>query len=160
MKEKIRLFLFLLLIGTGISEVNAQSMVIRAKDGTETVKSLSGLQKFTFNDNNLLLDYTTGSTESYSLSNISKLYFSTGNGNSVITSQTNKISIYPNPTSGQLYVSNIPESSTIATIYRIDGALVLKTEMEAGTNTISVEGLSKGLYLLKINNQVLKFFKQ
>jgi len=84
--------------------------------------------------------------------------------------------IYPNPTNGELKIS-LPKPSEgrayeaeNVEIYNVMGQVVLSTEalrslmtlesIETNETTIDVSGLSKGMYFLKIGNQVLRFLKE
>jgi hypothetical protein len=160
MKKKIRLLICLLITGIGISGLKAQSLVITMKNGTEYFRGLSSLQNFTFSDGNLLLKYYSGSTESYGLLTIHKLYFSslsTGIENAELNGKI--ISFYPNPVEQLIYLKNIPEGTSPVFIYRIDGVLIQYTQVISGGNPIDVSHLVKGFYFLKIKNQTFKFIK-
>ena len=61
-----------------------------------------------------------------------------------------KIQIYPNPVSDQLFITS--EKSTIKTmaVFSTTGQKVL--EIEGSSNSIDVSSLSKGMYFLEINS--------
>jgi len=71
-----------------------------------------------------------------------------------------EISIYPNPASDVIYMKNAPETSTIVSIYRIDGALILQKQISSQNKASNISELTSGLYVIKIDNQALKFIKQ
>jgi uncharacterized delta-60 repeat protein len=101
-------------------------------------------------------------------------FFATYNGNtkrgilrligdsnlSVDENEINKIEIYPNPVKEKIYLSNITESEY--EIFNILGNLVSKGK--SGINEISVNTLSKGVYILKLKNRensiTKKFIKE
>ena len=82
-----------------------------------------------------------------------------------------KLQVYPNPTTGQLKITNgeLREGSVIE-IYNIMGQVVLSTAalktlrtletLESGETTIDVQHLAKGMYFLKVGNQVVRFVKE
>lgn len=66
--------------------------------------------------------------------------------------------VYPNPVKDDLSVSGISKNTTFE-IYGLDGKL-LKSGIYTKESTINVSKLPKGIYLLKIENQNLKFIKE
>lgn len=66
-----------------------------------------------------------------------------------------EISIYPNPTSDFIFIENTEPQ--LVTIYSLDGKLLKTVE---STNVIDVRDLNKGIYLINIDNAVLKFVIQ
>ena len=69
-----------------------------------------------------------------------------------------EIKIYPNPVKDQLSIAGITNDEPYE-IYSIDGKLV-KSGTLASQNSIGVNTLLKGIYLLKIADKNLKFIKQ
>lgn len=68
------------------------------------------------------------------------------------------IKIYPNPVADKLSVLGIGKNQQYS-IYSADGKLVKKGKFAEG-KAIEVHDLPKGVYLLKIENQNLKFIKE
>ena len=62
---------------------------------------------------------------------------------------------FPNPVVSTLHVSGVGEN-TLLQVYNLSGKLL---KSDNGT-TISVDNLPQGTYLLRIENQVVKFIKQ
>ncbi|MBI9035385.1 MAG: T9SS type A sorting domain-containing protein [Bacteroidales bacterium] len=69
---------------------------------------------------------------------------------------TELISIYPNPTSGGVFITNI-ENATVQ-VYNMVGAVVLCEKNV--NNFINLKGLPKGTYLVKIENDNLSTVKK
>jgi hypothetical protein len=67
------------------------------------------------------------------------------------------LSVYPNPATDRLYVVNAAGNTDI-TIYSISGSVVLHTVVGEG-GSINIGSLQKGMYLIKMNNTVIKFSK-
>ncbi|MFL9844476.1 glycosyl hydrolase [Flavobacterium rhizosphaerae] len=65
---------------------------------------------------------------------------------------TDRISLYPNPAHNSVHVNTLNNSELY--IYNINGALVLKQSVKAGDNSISIEKLAAGLYLVKIEDNI------
>ena len=151
MKKQLFLFLFLLITGVGICRVSAQSMAIRMQDGSEETIGLSTLGKITFSNSNLLVNQATGTTESFSLSNIRKIYFKslpTGTDENQLTGNTNSLFFYPNPVNNIIYLTNIPENISIVKIYRMDGTLILQKQISSNNISLDVSMLGKGFYFI------------
>lgn len=73
-------------------------------------------------------------------------------------SEKEVIRIYPNPVKNQLTITGTTNDQKYE-IYSLDGKLV-KTGTYSSPQLINVNKLSKGIYLLKIENQNLKFIKE
>ncbi|OWK74133.1 peptidase M1 [Flavobacteriaceae bacterium JJC] len=73
-------------------------------------------------------------------------------------SEKDAIKVYPNPVKDQLSVSGITKNQKYE-IYSLDGKLI-KTGTYSAGQTIDVNSLTKGAYLLKIDSQNLKFIKE
>lgn len=72
----------------------------------------------------------------------------------VIDVPEDNIRIYPNPVQETLFIESAHE--TTYKIYDFNGRCLMSGE----GNTINVSTLAKGTYLLQINNNTFKFFKQ
>lgn len=68
------------------------------------------------------------------------------------------IRVYPNPTSDYLKIENAKINSEYQ-ILSLDGKLVQAGKINANSQ-LNVSNLAKGIYVLKVNNQVLKFLKK
>ena len=157
MKKNLAL-LFILLIAW-IFNGQAQSLILKSKDGTIISKSLGSLKRFTFSGNSLLMNYLSGPIETYSLENISKLSFKLVTTDNLDLTETETIKIYPNPVRDIIYIQNAPETDFTVRIYRINGALALTSKSSSGSNTIDVSNLQSGLYLLNMNGRTFKIIK-
>ncbi|MDR2835563.1 MAG: InlB B-repeat-containing protein [Bacteroidales bacterium] len=69
-----------------------------------------------------------------------------------------QISLFPNPASDILNISGIKNNSEI-TIFDLSGRIIQISTID-GDNSINVKNLFPGLYLIKIQNRVLRFVKQ
>jgi hypothetical protein len=84
------------------------------------------------------------------------------------TSKTNYI-VFPNPTSGQLRITNYESSNVEIGIYDISGRVVFTTNVETHTTSLQSDGnittldisyLPAGIYFLRIGNETVKIVKQ
>jgi len=79
------------------------------------------------------------------------------------TSLNRKITVYPNPTNGQLTIISSLDNKQLAnnySIYNIAGQNVMQGVREGETMTINVESLAKGIYYLKIMDETVTFIKE
>ena len=68
------------------------------------------------------------------------------------------ITVYPNPFSDVLQISNTEQAQLDVQIYSVDGKLVLESAIQADSQSVSIstESLSSGLYFAKIKNLTKK----
>jgi len=91
-----------------------------------------------------------------------KFYYSPHKTTSITKPQTTEIRVYPNPTTGQLRITNyeLRESTTIE-IYNVVGQKLLSIEsLKSTETTIDIQHLTNGMYFLKVGNQVVRFVKE
>ena len=160
MRFKPFLTVLLFLIVTSTTLLNAQSLSINLRDGSKQNYELKSLQKITFSNNNLVLNNSTGAFATFGIATINNLLVSTtSDGIKNTKSGNGNTSILFNPSDNQITILNKPEGTLTVSLYRPDGVLVLKTQISNNNDLVNVSSLAKGIYLLKINNQVFKFKK-
>jgi hypothetical protein len=162
MKPKLLLFLLFLSAGFLLNETKAQSLVITAKDGTETNRNLTALRSLSFVNSGVLLKNINGNSETFSLANIRKISFKSGTTASELISSDPKnvqIRLYPNPVDRELHLQNLPEGNSEVSVYRIDGTILFKKQVTSEDNVLEGVSLNRGIYLLKVKNQTFKFIK-
>ena len=71
---------------------------------------------------------------------------------------TTNISLYPNPTQNKLYVDGAANGATYQ-IKNISGQVLIAGRL-ANTNSINVNTLTTGIYVLTVDGQPFKFFKK
>ena len=85
----------------------------------------------------------------------SGLHYFTTEFDGISEISNNKIQIYPNPSSDFIIIENIEPQQI--TIYSLDGKLIKTVE---NANVVDVRDLNEGIYLINIDNAVLKFVIQ
>lgn len=161
-RKKLVSILIILLLWVNAFNLNAQNMTIRFADGVENTKLIGSLQKLTFVNNKLVINYISGTTDSFGLSTIGKLYFNpiaNGIENQLLSETKKSMFIYPNPVNDVINLQNATEGNSTVSIYRMDGAMVLQTQISSESKSLNVTNLAKGIYLIRVNNQTLKFNK-
>lgn len=159
-KKRISL-LFLFIVVAGLTIVRGQSLVLQLTNGTEETKDILALQKVFFSDENFNINYLNGSSDAFKITNLSKIYFHPLSSSVTSIAGTGKvISVYPNPAISTLNVKNAPNTEASYEIFRMDGAIIMKSQLVEGNSSIDIASLNSGLYLLKIDNQVVRFIKK
>jgi hypothetical protein len=153
-KRKILMMLFL---ATALFTAKAQSIVIQSQEGSEQTISLSDIQKITFSDGYLVLNYNGGTTQSYAVSTLRKLSFNS-TSSTIENALAESVHFFYQATDQHLYFHNLPDSKSSVTVFRTDGILVIQTTIFSD-GTIDASSLPTGIYLVKVNNQVYKFQK-
>ena len=136
--------------------LQAQNMVLRLQGGSDQTIPLSNLQKITFVNNNLVLNYVTGGTQSYGFSTLEKMFFSPYTY--IKYTAAPKVDILYNSSDNQVHFRNLTEGNYPVSILRYDGVTILKTTIN-NNESIDMSGFPASIYLIRINNQILKFKK-
>ena len=162
MSKKIILLLFLIYLASSLSALKAQNLYVDFKNGIESARQIGSIQKLTFVNNKLVFNYISGTSEVFSISNIQKISFVsafTSVDDINTNNPENKISVFPNPVSDQLSFKNLPQGISELYIYRMDGALLIHTQINENVNSVDLSALSVGIYLIRVNNQIIKICK-
>ncbi|MDD4970575.1 MAG: T9SS type A sorting domain-containing protein [Paludibacter sp.] len=162
MKLKFLPVFCLVILIIGISSVNVQaqnlSLNITKVDLTERNIQLSLLKKITFVGSDMVLNYQAGNAENVSISLIQRIMFSPFTALSNAYEDNNALVVYPNPSSDFVILKNLSESSKdVVVVYSINGIKIM--EIPLSDKKIDISHLIKGIYLIRVNNQVSKFTK-
>jgi hypothetical protein len=159
MKKKTLLATLVCLIGLGVNTVRCQNnLILKLADGTEKSSILSSLGKITFSGTNMILNYNDGTTGVFDESSVTKMVFSTVSAVETVSATGNELAVYPNPASNFIAIKNAPEQQFNYSIYGLDGSLLISAKQTAGSQ-INISNLQKGFYVIKVNNQAMKFLK-
>lgn len=133
------------------------SLDIKKVNGSDQSISLSSIRKINFSGSGLIINYMTGNIDSVEFSTIKLVAFSSITALNSPQLNTNLVA-YPNPTSNYVFLKNLDFNSSKVAIYSISGCKI--ADLPVSNNYIDISNLSRGIYLLKINNRVLKISKQ
>lgn len=152
------LFIF---YGFGLTPLWSQNnLTLHFVSGSERTTALSSLSKITFSGSNMVMTFTNGIFESIDLLSVQKIGFTNLNEVESIDEAGDALMVYPSPAADQITLVNIPEGSKLATIYRLDGFVTSKIQLSSASQDIDVSALPNGLYLLRVNNNTVKFAKK
>ena len=137
-----------------------QNMALNQNSGSSSSYSISDINKITFQSGDVVVETQT-STENFSIGGVRNLVF----GNIItetedITQVVQELSAYPNPCGDVL---NISQNTTDASyfIYDLNGSLI---KSDKATSKINVSKLKTGIYFFtlvdKFNTKTLKIQKK
>jgi hypothetical protein len=149
------------LFGIAVMNVHSQSnaLILKKTDGTDQSIAFAKLKKITFSGTNLLLNFQSDPNESVSLLTIRKMVFGTYTSVNSITADSKDLVVYPNPSTDFICIKNRTVDKSKVVIYSISGAQVLCVNSYSGDDKIDIRSLRRGMYILKLDNQVFKFTK-
>lgn len=161
MKRKLKAIFLMLFLIAGTFRASAQATLsVNRTDGGQQSFELSSLKSVTFGVNAFSLNLKDETKNSFDFPNVKTITFSgVTSGITTLANASKSISIYPTSAREQIYLANLPEGESKIVIFRTDGTVVLQTRVSNNGEAISVSSLSGGFYLLKVNNQILKFYK-
>lgn len=152
----------LLLLGLGLTEIQAQSIIVREASSAISPYELTNIQKMTFSEGNINIHKKDNITISYSLDGLHISFDNLLTNIEDTKGIRNKLVFraYPNPCNNIINISDFMSNGTYF-IYNMDGRLI---QSEKATSAINVGELSNGAYFLTIagenNTQTIKFIKR
>lgn len=163
MRKEKKLFLAtacMLCLGAGSLSANVMQVHFNGQDPMHETE-LGLIDKVTFSGTGFTILLNDQSTENFTYGNVKKITFTVPAGN-VETQlvEASELLVSPNPVGATLNVKgfNATEPAQLA-IYSVAGGEVLRVNGWNG-ESIDVAHLAAGIYILKINNQTIKFIKQ
>jgi hypothetical protein len=152
-------FLVLALFGLAGVSLHAQNMVIETTNGTTVTENLVSVENLAFPNHNLIIDESGTATRAFSLTQLKKIIFSPLSATGAPTNATAVLVLRPNPAGDFIRIENAPAQETRIAVYSAQGAKMLESTISASGNTLHVESLQAGFYVVKMNDQTSKFIK-
>ncbi|MCQ2285679.1 MAG: T9SS type A sorting domain-containing protein [Bacteroidales bacterium] len=117
------------------------------------------VSKFYFENENLMIDQN-GVIESIPLSTVRRLELEavTTDIDDLTDWDANSVLIYPNPTRNRLFFSTSHNRQVLVTIYSMSGQLLKRSEVST-SESLDVSFLSKGIYVISVDDKMFKFSK-
>ena len=122
-------------------------------NGTPVEKTLVRIQA---SENNILVLFDDNTVAMYPM-NSAVIDFTEGTG--IATLNKTQFFVSKTVVSDQLHVEGL-ETGNILAIYNASGQLVSKAKAEAASHIFNVSGLAHGVYILRVNNNSIKFIKE
>jgi hypothetical protein len=158
----------IILLGLGLTGLQAQTLYVKAKSGTQTPYTLSDIKKMTFSSGNLSVNKKAGGTDAYALTNLRYLSFNLTTEVEEMTSTDSRFIVYPNPVNTELNLqfNEMKNQPMSIEILSIDGRVVYNEQLQRNVTThkVNISELPNGLYLCRITSgtaiETTKFIKQ
>lgn len=133
------------------------SVVAITSDGDESEYRLASVEEILFETNQGSSSMTLVGKDGFQVGGIQTLLFATIQDvpTSIDESAEAKVYAYPNPVVNTLNVLGVFETEPLF-VYDLSG----KCLMTERGNKVEVSNLTKGTYILKVNNQCIKFIKK
>lgn len=151
MKALRNALMALLLTVSGTAFADSYAYLTIGQTGGETSVSVSDISRITFDSSNMVLHLANGTEQKLPLASLSKMFFSeTGTNGIAAVSTQPTISMKD----GVLRV-NITEPSTV-TVYDMGGKAVRKVTATPGETEVNLNGMVKGVYIVKVGTETKK----
>ena len=154
MIKKIFLLGFALLAVGQLMMAQSYNMIVLGVDGNKTTCAVSNVQKVLLKDNGTM---TVELKDGSSLIGTS-VSFKEATGIKDLKADAS-VSAFPNPVQETLMVNGIQKGAVID-IYSISGVLLQSVTSQENSMNINVASLQQGIYLLRIDSQIIKFIKK
>jgi hypothetical protein len=171
-QKKVKLFSVMLLLGLGLTTLQAQNtLYVKDKAGATTSILLSELRNVTFPSGNVILTKTDGATTTLGLADVRYLSFIdySTNVKVIADTQNGKFKFFPNPVIDEMQINYESTNTGLLRleIFDLQGKVVYQEMINSqnGTNNLkfNLSQLCKGLYLCRlIGNdkfETVKFIK-
>lgn len=154
MKIKLFLSVIALLIMSHLYASDVSQLIAVSADGSEETYALSTVQRIVVNATETDASLSVRKKDGTVLGGYHKILLA-----SPITSigeiEMSMVYVYPNPVSNTLHIHGVDDDTHLE-VYNLIGKSVLKGE---GVE-IDVTSLLEGTYILRVNNQFVKFIKK
>lgn len=160
--KKRRLVICAFLCGTMITRAaSVQNLIVQAKGGTKSTYTLSSVRKITFSGTTMSVVKTDATETDFTISSVQKLLFSSSSTSAIKKEASNAaLKAYPNPAKSVFNIDGISKIDNIS-LYNLTGnELTVSYSLVNNGMQINTANLAQGLYLLRVNNQTIKFQKR
>lgn len=158
MKYKRLKLTAILLLGLGLTGLQAQTMYVVQSNGTQIAYALNGIQKLTFSGGNIIVQKTNNSIGGYVLNGLKYLSFRNfpvGIAAQPMLPDISNLVTYPNPVADVLHIDLRDEKGAgTLNILSLEGK-VIYTQLTTGNSlvSISLSHLPQGIYLCRYLNK-------
>lgn len=157
MKRAVVAFMAAILCQGAFADLKTELTVVEFGSNS-TVYKIDESGELTFEEKFLVIKENGNSeAKKLTLENISKLLIKEASAVNDLNSDSQSISLYPNPASSEIFISGIEGRQTVE-IYSISGVLVMKSVVENGS-AININNLRQGVYIVKVDGKTVKLCK-
>lgn len=153
---KFRLFLSViaLLIMSHLYASDVSQLIAVSADGSETTYALLDIKRIEINATNSKASMTILNKDGVYSSEYQKILFAES-ATDIEELGISSIFVFPNPVSNTLYIQGVDDDAALE-VYNLTG----KSVIEGKGTELDVTSLNQGTYILRINNQYVKFIKK
>ena len=152
--KKLKLFLLFLLFANGINAEEYSALVVHLHNGSSASFVLAEHPKITFSGKIMNIVSATSSME-FNRDDVKNYLF-----DNVPTSIDDAVEETDATVSDNtLLIGGVSDNTTVS-VYNANGVEVLTSTVVAGSCSVSLHTLPRGLYIVKYNNTTFKFLKK
>ncbi len=151
-------FIVNLLFCSALMFSQGKDIVIRSGQDHVTRIPVENLQKITFDSKTMQLHLASGEVAEIALGDIRFFSFESITGIQPSVANANWI-VIPTHVKDQLTLKNLEEGPHLVAIFSSSGQLVHRQRIDNDYDTLYVEHLPAGIYLVRIGNRTMKFTK-
>lgn len=156
MKAKILLFFVSLAMPWIVAHArNEQQMIAISADANETNYVLATIERVDVVLTNKDASLSVVGKDGFTQLQVQKLLFPKENVSAIGQVGEMAVFVYPNPVEHTLQIAGV-EAETQLQVYNLAGELIVQCQGEQ----VEVTSLEKGTYILRVNNQYVKFIKK
>lgn len=123
----------------------------------ETSYTVENISKITFDADNMVLNLTDGTHVDLPLAGLDKMWFgATGAGIGSVTASTVNMRII----GGVLTVTTSTDRESRVTLYNIGGTMLAEAQTNNGEAQLNLNGMQKGVYIVRMNDQSKKIMNR
>jgi hypothetical protein len=153
MKNLFRLTLAIILFGNILAKAQTNDLIVREKGGNENAYSISNIRKLSFSSGNLIVTLKTGNPYIYATSNIDRLFFKQAvTGIAAEETEEKTMSLYPNPVADVLRLRLIGGTTQVQ-IQDMQGKVWMSKTAEGNEATLNMVELPAGLYTCTLKSE-------
>lgn len=161
MKRKTLLLVLIFSILGLLNPVFAQNQLrVTFLTGSDYQKAIATIGRLMVSDNVLRIYAHDGSLLiERSLSEVDKLVFEDDVQTSTIQEFSSSLRVYPNPAQEILFIEGVEDNTTVR-LFSSDGQLLDMSRASGAQVQLSVATLPRGIYLLQVGADILRFIKE
>ena len=157
LKRAVVAFLAAILCQGAFADLKTELTVVEF-DSKSHVYKIEESGELSFEEKSLVIKENEKSeAKVLSLGNITKLLIKEVSAVNDLSSDSQSITLYPNPASSEIFISGFEGVQTVE-IYSISGVLAMKTTAENGS-VINISNLRQGIYIVKVDGKTVKLCK-
>lgn len=136
--------------------VKAEIVIVADEETSINISEISNITfDGDFNTGNIVVNYTDGTTGSMPVASVHKITFKEDEEPSGIAEVSTKASV---AVKGDMLF--LTADGGCIGIFDVNGVKMMQMALDKGTNVLSLQSLAKGVYVLNVNGQTLKFEKR